>query len=118
MASIRNTEQRKKILEHLKSVHTHPTAETVYNAIKKDMPKITLATVYRNLNLLAEQGEIQRLEINKEYRYDACCNAHQHCVCEECGKVMETFQDRRVSLLGFHLTLIKLKPHLYSHLHY
>ncbi|MFH1770646.1 MAG: transcriptional repressor [archaeon] len=93
MVEVRNTEQRKKILEYLKSVHTHPSAEIVYKAIKKDLPKITLATVYRNLNLLAEQGEIQRLEINKEYRYDACCNAHQHCVCEECGAVMETFQE-------------------------
>lgn len=91
MAEIRNTEQRKKILEYLKSVHNHPSAERVYNAIKKDIPKITLATVYRNLNLLAKQGEILRLEINKEYHYDAFTGKHCHCVCEKCGKITETF---------------------------
>ncbi|MBC8500210.1 MAG: transcriptional repressor [Nanoarchaeota archaeon] len=92
MITTRNTEQRKKILEHLKNAHTHPTAEIVFKEVVKQLPKITLATVYRNLNLLAEQGKILRLEVNKEYHYDACIESHQHCVCEKCGRIIDSFK--------------------------
>jgi len=87
----RMTSQRLKILEYLKSVKTHPTAEVVYRHVKKDLPAITLATVYRNLNLLAEQGEILKLEINGEFHFDADICCHQHCVCKKCGKIMDMF---------------------------
>jgi Fe2+ or Zn2+ uptake regulation protein len=83
------TSQRMKILEYLKSVKTHPNAEDIYNHVKKDLPAITLATVYRNLNLLAEQGKILKLEINKELRFDADMCCHQHCVCRKCGKIID-----------------------------
>lgn len=92
MTSTRITNQRLKTLEYLNSVRTHPNAETIYNAVKKMLPTITLATVYRNLNRLAEQGEILRLEINSEYRYDADISFHQHCICRECDSVSDIFQ--------------------------
>ena len=88
----RNTNQRIKILDYLKSVTSHPTAEHVYKEVNKELPAITLATVYRNLNFLAENGEILRLEINKEYHYDADVSKHQHCVCKGCWKVTDVFQ--------------------------
>ena len=88
----RMTNQKLKIIEYLKSVKTHPTAEMVYNAVSKDLPAISLATVYRNLNLLAEQGKILRLEINGEYHYDGFCDSHQHLVCTNCGKIMDLGQ--------------------------
>lgn len=88
----RLTNQRKKVLDYLKSVKTHPNAEQVYLKVKKEMLHITLATVYRNLNLLAEQGEILRLEINKEYRYDADTSFHQHLVCKKCNLIINSFQ--------------------------
>jgi len=87
----RNTNQRLKVLGYLKSVKTHPTAEMVYNEVKKELPAITLATVYRNLNLLAEHGNILRLEINNEYRYDADTRHHQHCICKECGQIHDIY---------------------------
>jgi len=87
----RNTYQRMKILEYLQSVCTHPTAEQVYTAVKKNIPTVTLATVYRNLNLLAEQGKILRLEINKEYHYDADICMHQHYICKQCGMITDIF---------------------------
>ena len=92
MKKTRLTIQKLKILEHLKSVKNHPTAEMVYNTVKKELPTITLATVYRNLNLLSGQGKISRLEINNEYRYDICIDCHQHCVCNECGSILDSFQ--------------------------
>ena len=86
------TSQRMKILDYLRSVKTHPNAEQVYRHVKKKLPSITLATVYRNLNLLAEQGEILKLEINKEFRFDADICYHQHFVCKNCGKIIDVFQ--------------------------
>jgi Fe2+ or Zn2+ uptake regulation protein len=86
------TNQRIKIQEYLKSVKTHPNAETVYTAVKKDLPAISLATVYRNLNMLAEQGQILKLEVNGEFRFDADICYHQHCVCKKCGKIIDVPQ--------------------------
>lgn len=86
------TYQRSKVLERLKDLKTHPTADIIYGAVKKDIPNITLATVYRNLNLLAEKGKILRLEINGEYHYDGDMCCHQHCVCRKCGKIIDVFQ--------------------------
>jgi len=91
MVDTRMTNQRLKIIDYLKSVKTHPNAKTVYEAVRKELPAITLATVYRNLNLLAEQGEILRLEINNEYRYDGDLCKHQHCICKECGEIFDVF---------------------------
>ena len=88
----RITTQRIKILDYLKSVKTHPTAEMIYNSVKLSLPSVSLATVYRNLNNLADEGEILRLEINNEFHFDAdkCC--HQHCICKKCGKIIDIFQ--------------------------
>lgn len=91
MTLTRNTEQRRKILEFLNSVTSHPTAEEVHKEVKKDFPNMTLATAYRNLNLLAELDQILRLEINKEYRYDADISQHQHLVCNKCGNITDSF---------------------------
>ncbi len=93
----RNTIQRMKILEFLRKTKTHPNAESIYKEIIKQIPTITLATVYRNLNLLAENGEILRLEINKEYRYDGFSHAHIHCVCQDCKKIIDIEDQNQIS---------------------
>ena len=92
MMKRRLTVQKLKILEYLRSVKTHPTAEIIYDAVKKQVPTITLATVYRNLNLLANEGEILRLEMGNEFHFDADIGRHQHCVCRKCGKIYDVFQ--------------------------
>ncbi|MFH1234280.1 MAG: transcriptional repressor [Candidatus Diapherotrites archaeon] len=89
MAEARNTVQLQKIREYLYSVKSHPNAETVFNAVKKSVPSVTLATVYRNLNKLADSGEILRLEVDGEYRFDADKSRHRHAVCKECGRIMD-----------------------------
>ena len=108
MSSTRLTSQRIKILEYLQSVYSHPTAEQVYKAVKKHLPAISLATVYRNLNLLAAQGRISKFEINNEHRFDAeVCN-HCHCVCTKCGKIMDVesnqipkYAMKKINIKGF-----------------
>ena len=94
MTPQRMTSQRIKILEYLRSVKTHPTAEMVYEGVKKDLPAISLATVYRNLNLLAEQGEILKLELNGEFRFDGDMCGHVHAVCTKCGKLYDLMDDK------------------------
>ncbi len=82
-----------KVIEYLSGVKTHPTAEIVYKAVQKEIPTITLATVYRNLNLLAKDGDILKLEINSEFHFDADISNHQHCVCKKCGKIYDVFNE-------------------------
>ena len=100
--------QRQKILNYLKSVKTHPTAEMVYSGVKNEMPNVSLGTVYRNLNILAEDGEILKLEINNEFHFDGDLCKHQHCVCNQCGKIMDVFQEeiskyalKKINVKGF-----------------
>lgn len=89
MVKNRMTNQRLKILEYLQATHSHPTAEKVYRNVKESLPTITLATVYRNLNLLASRGDILRITINNEYRYDINNECHQHFVCSNCSRIFD-----------------------------
>lgn len=116
MKKSRNTIQRSKILEHLRNVKTHPTAKQVHDMVVKDIPNITLATVYRNLNRLAENGEILRLEVNGEYHYDGDIGKHQHCVCTGCGKILDCMQEKisnyameKVKVPGFNPRSVTVK---------
>jgi Fe2+ or Zn2+ uptake regulation protein len=88
----RTTNQRLKILEYLRGVKTHPTAEMVYLEVKKELPAISLATVYRNLNNMADEGRILRFEVGKEYHFDSDTCCHQHFVCRDCGRIIDVFQ--------------------------
>jgi Fur family peroxide stress response transcriptional regulator len=85
----RNTVQRQQILAFLKSTHAHPSAEEVHKRIVKGLPSVTLATVYRNLNNLAEEGVLHRLKVGNAYRYDFHQHGGTHGVCTSCGKVID-----------------------------
>ena len=89
----RMTNQRLIILEHLKSVKTHPTAELVYDSVALKLPQITLATVYRNLNLLADKNLILKFTVNDINRFDGDVSNHQHCVCKSCGTIIDIFEE-------------------------
>jgi len=93
VAEKRSTIQRAKILEYIRGVKTHPNAETVYAQVKKEVPTISLSTVYRNINILADDGQITRLEVNNESRFDADTTCHQHCICTSCGQITDVFQN-------------------------
>ena len=68
MASLKYSRQREAIKDYLSSVTTHPTADTVYMHIKEEFPNISLGTVYRNLNLLADIGGLNRRSVKKQLR--------------------------------------------------
>ena len=90
----RNTIQRSLVLEAVNKLQCHATADEVYAEISKDHPTISKATIYRNLNVLSELGEIRRLEIpGSADRYDHISRNHCHVKCEGCGRVFDVDMD-------------------------
>ena len=82
--------QRELILNNLISRYDHPTADAVYDSIKAELPKISLATVYRNLKLLAERGDIISLDMGdgKEH-FDGHTAPHYHFMCDKCSQIYD-----------------------------
>ncbi len=86
----RMTKQRKVILEVLKSTNTHPTADWIYDQVREKLPNISLGTVYRNLKVLKEVGEIRELDYGSTYsRFDGSPHNHYHFVCNRCERVID-----------------------------
>ena len=82
------TRQRKVILEELQKVSTHPSADEIYEMVRKRLPRISLGTVYRNLEILSASGEIQKLELGcTQKRFDGVADDHYHIRCIHCDRV-------------------------------
>ena len=89
-SGLRQTFQRRKILEFLENTKSHPTADNIYNAIVKKIPTVSRTTVYNTVNKLVEEGIIKRIKIkDSEMRFDACTEPHYHFLCDICGKVYD-----------------------------
>jgi Fur family peroxide stress response transcriptional regulator len=89
LAALKYSRQREAIKNYLMSTETHPTADTVYLYVKKEFPNISLATVYRNLNLLTDIGEAIKITLPGDAdRFDGIVTPHNHFFCTSCGKVM------------------------------
>ncbi|NQU99914.1 MAG: transcriptional repressor [Parcubacteria group bacterium] len=86
----RITSQKKIIIDYLKSVKTHPSAEKVYLEARKKLPQISQGTVYRILNGLKEKGMIQELTVDVSY-FDAETSSHGHFVCKKCDSIYDIF---------------------------
>lgn len=99
------SKQRESILKYLRSTKCHPTAETVYQNILSENPNISLGTVYRNLTLLTELGEISKItDFEGPDRFDGNNAPHYHFVCRECGTVLDLEMDSlsHINLLAAH----------------
>lgn len=120
---LRITHQRQVILEELRSVKTHPTADELYAMVRQRMPRISLATVYRNLEWLAAQGIVQKIEVGgRQKRFDGTTAEHAHIRCVSCGKVDDVALHHRKSpghriedacgyqVLGYRLEFMGLCP--------
>ncbi len=83
--------QRECILNYLKSTTEHPTAEQIHQHLKKTLPNLGIATVYRNCNKLVEQGDILRLDAGGKTHFDADTSDHQHFICTTCNSVYDMF---------------------------
>ena len=88
------SKQREIIIEYIKSVKTHPTAEMIYNDLRKDNPELSLGTVYRNLDKLSKTGEILRLKgFGKKDRFDGNINHHYHAECQKCLNLFDIYSE-------------------------
>ena len=95
----RNSKQRQQVLEAVKSVSCHPTAEQIFQMVRQTNPTISLGTVYRNLNLLAEMGEIMKLDLGCESdHFDGTTQEHGHLVCTRCGAIEDLPCDLSTSI--------------------
>lgn len=84
------SKKREAILEKLQSTTSHPTAEWIYHELKTDFPKISLATVYRNLKQFRDDGEILSLgQVQGKERFDATTSRHDHFICETCAVIID-----------------------------
>lgn len=91
---MRYSKQREIIYEVLKNDMSHPNVDSIYMNVKKIIPDISLGTVYRNLNLLANQKKILRLDIGDGVvHFDARITPHYHLICNECGEIKDLFLD-------------------------
>lgn len=88
MTRKRFSPQRSLILEYVKHSKDHPTAETIYQALKDHFPGLSRGTVYRNLNLLSEEGVIVKLPLPIEH-FDGNTVPHSHLICNDCGAVID-----------------------------
>lgn len=88
MKTTRYSHQREVILGNVLSRKDHPTAEQIYEDVKREIPNISLGTVYRNLNFLAGEGKILKVDLEKSV-FDSTLEGHNHMLCEKCGRVVD-----------------------------
>ena len=94
MAALKYSRQRESIKEFLRSRTDHPTADTVYENLRQIYPNISLGTVYRNLSLLSDIGEIRKLtNFGSADRYDGRVAPHSHFMCTKCNRVIDMQSD-------------------------
>ena len=92
--SVRNTKQRKYMLDLLQSTKSHPNAFWLYERMRPSFPNLSLSTVYRNLSILETQGLLQRVACGGTFeRYDADVSVHSHFYCRQCGCVHDVDTD-------------------------
>jgi Fur family peroxide stress response transcriptional regulator len=113
----RKSKQKEAILRVLKGTTSHPGADWVYEQVKREIPNISLGTVYRNLKLLKQEGEILELDLASTLsRFDGNSQDHYHFRCEQCGRVFDVdelvdkeIDDRVAQKTGFKVSYHRLE---------
>jgi Fur family transcriptional regulator, ferric uptake regulator len=92
--SFRMTERRRVILEELKGLTSHPTAEELHHLVRKRLPRISISTVYRSLEALCVAGLVWKMCLGESpTRFDATTSNHYHIRCDTCGRVDDVHMD-------------------------
>lgn len=87
---MRYSKQRELVMQTVQNLCNHPTAEEIYDTAAKECPGLSLGTVYRNLNLLCENGQLLKVPIpGASDRFDHTLGDHAHAYCEVCGSVTD-----------------------------
>jgi Fe2+ or Zn2+ uptake regulation protein len=78
------------VYETIKGTHTHPTADWIFDQVRRTVPKISLGTVYRNLSVLKDEGLIREIYgSDRRAHYDAMVKPHAHFICADCGSISD-----------------------------
>ncbi len=86
----KKSRQRERILQLLRGTGSHPTADWLYEKLKHEFPNLSMGTVYRNLQILMEQGLINKIDFGSTFnRFDANISPHYHFLCEKCGDIID-----------------------------
>ncbi len=106
----RMTRQRQVILEELRHMNTHPGADEIHEVVRRRLPRISLGTVYRNLDILCELGEIQKLEFGGTLkRFDGDPGAHYHIRCVDSDAVVGVITQSDIFRAMIRLTGLKMR---------
>ena len=113
----RNTSQKKATLRAVKETSSHPTAGDIYGLVRKEIPNISLGTVYRNLKFLKQEGKILELDLAGTIsRFDGNTQNHYHFRCEQCGHIFDVDDpldrendDRVAQKTGFKISYHRLE---------
>ncbi len=110
----RMTKQRQTILTELCKLTSHPTADEMYQILRKKMPRISLGTVYRNLEILSDCGMIQKIDVGgSQKRFDGNADIHYHIRCVKCNKVddIDITPDNNIDRMAASMTPYKILRH-------
>ena len=115
----RKSKQKKAIIRLLKETDSHPTAEWIYDQVRREIPNISLGTVYRNLKSMKHEGEIAELALaGAVSRFDGNTQNHYHFRCEQCGRIFNVeepvdraMDDRIAQKMGFKVSQHCLEFH-------
>jgi Fur family transcriptional regulator, peroxide stress response regulator len=95
----KRSKQKETILKVLHNTSLHPSADWVYDQVRREIPNVSLATIYRNLRLLKEAGYIQKVDLSSEQgRFDGNTGDHYHLRCKKCGLIIDLDEPVRRSI--------------------
>ena len=115
----RASRQLAAVYTALRGDHSHPSADEIYQRVRRTLPRISLGTVYRNLQRLVEEGKLRVVLLGERIaRYDPMIAEHDHFICQQCGRVEDVLleRDRQVNVAplvaqGFTVTTHRLAIH-------
>ena len=99
----RRTKQRQAMLEAIEHHGGHLTAERIYTLVKRQFPRLSLGTVYRNLQKLVADQKLQILMRGRSQHFDPLVERHQHFICETCDRVYDVLVDNQKEIKPFKL---------------
>lgn len=99
MENLRNTRQKKIIIDTIKYDKTHPSISEVYKKVKETDNSIGQATVYRTINKLVEDNKVRKILVDGTYRYDCDYNVHYHLLCKKCHHIYDIYDDEYLKFI-------------------
>lgn len=89
----KSSKPRESMIKILQSTDTHPTAEWIYQRLREEFPRVSLATIYRNLKKLIQMGVIREIYMDNSSRFDANMSEHYHFICNKCKRVIDVIPE-------------------------